>query len=138
MDAIEKNLSPEFKEEFKGGGINMSTAYELSGLPEEKQKEAHREYQEKGGLSINDVKQKKAALQNTRPAKPAKPPEQPQEGSRSSKKTAIPEIKLNRAIAIAKPASQKPAAAEEPNKETVFDAMRKMDLNNWRTSWQKK
>jgi ParB family chromosome partitioning protein len=46
MDAIENNLSPEFKEEFKEGGLNMSTAYELSGLPEEEQTKAFEEYQE--------------------------------------------------------------------------------------------
>jgi ParB family chromosome partitioning protein len=129
MDAIEKNLSPEFKEEFKGGGINMSTAYELSGLPEEKQKEAHREYQEKGGLSINDVKQKKAALQNTRPAKPAKPPEQPQEGQQEQQENCgFQEINLNPCNSDCETCQSKAGPpAEEPNKETVFDAMRKMD-----------
>jgi len=56
MNAITKNLIPELTDEFKDGGLGLSAAYELSGLPEEKQKEAFSEYEEKGGLSLSDVK----------------------------------------------------------------------------------
>jgi len=56
MDAIANNLSDDFKQEFKENNINISTAYELSGLPEDKQKKAFEEYTEKGGLSLNDVR----------------------------------------------------------------------------------
>ena len=56
MDAISKNLTPELTEEFKAGRLGMSAAYELSGLSEDKQQEAYSEYQEKGGLSINDAR----------------------------------------------------------------------------------
>ena len=59
MDAISNNLTSEFKEELKEEKINMSTAYELSGLTEEKQIEAFKEYEEKGSFSIKDVRQKK-------------------------------------------------------------------------------
>ena len=56
MDAIAKNLIPELADEFKGGGLGLSAAYELSGAAEETQKQAHTEYQEKGGLFLNDVR----------------------------------------------------------------------------------
>lgn len=74
MEAIEGNLSPEFKEEFKDNKVNFSTAYELSGLPEEKQKEAYQEYKEKGAISINDVKTKKSETKPQEP-QPVPPPE---------------------------------------------------------------
>lgn len=57
MEAIENNLSPEFKEELEKGNINISTAHELSRLDEEGQKEAYGQYEEKGELHIKDVKQ---------------------------------------------------------------------------------
>lgn len=59
MEAISKNLTPEFKEELKEGRVNISAAYELSGLPKEQQKEAFEEYKEKGTISIKDAKAKK-------------------------------------------------------------------------------
>lgn len=57
MESIDKNLSKEFKEEFKEEKVNISTAYELSSLPEEKQDEAYKEYKDKGEITIKDVKQ---------------------------------------------------------------------------------
>lgn len=62
MESISKNLSPEFKEEFKDQKINISTAYELSTLPEEAQQQVFAEYEESGNLSIKDVKEKKAEV----------------------------------------------------------------------------
>ena len=59
MEAIDKNLSSEFKDELKEGKVNLSTAYELSGMPIEQQQEAYAEYQDKGSLSIKEVKVKK-------------------------------------------------------------------------------
>lgn len=59
MESISKNLAPEFKTELQEGNVNMSTAYELSGLPAEQQKEAYEEYREKGNVSIQDAKQRK-------------------------------------------------------------------------------
>lgn len=56
MEAISKNLTPEFKEELKEGRVNISAAYELSGLPKEQQKEAFKEYKEKGTISIKEAK----------------------------------------------------------------------------------
>jgi len=70
MNAINNNLIPELADEFKSGGIGMSTAYELSGLPEEKQEEAFSEYKEKGGLSISEVK---AIKQESPPPPPTEP-----------------------------------------------------------------
>lgn len=58
MEAIDNNLSPEFKQELEKGNIGISTAHELSRLDEEKQQEAFRQYEEKGEMHIKDVKQK--------------------------------------------------------------------------------
>lgn len=57
MEAIDNNLSPEFKQELEKGNIGISTAHELSRLDEEKQQEAYRQYEEKGEMHIKDVKQ---------------------------------------------------------------------------------
>jgi ParB-like chromosome segregation protein Spo0J len=57
MEAIENNLSEEFKGELKKGNINISTAHELSRQDEQKQKEAYERYEEKGKLHIKDVKE---------------------------------------------------------------------------------
>ncbi|WP_240927189.1 hypothetical protein [Paenibacillus thiaminolyticus] len=58
MESISKNLAPEFKAELQEGKVNMSTAYELSGLPAEQQ-EVYEEYRDKGNVSIKDAKQRK-------------------------------------------------------------------------------
>lgn len=59
MESIDKNLSEEFKEEFKNDNVNISIAYEISGLPEENQKKVYEEYKEKGQISLKDVKKHK-------------------------------------------------------------------------------
>lgn len=56
MESIDKKLSPEFKEEFKNNNVNISTAYELSGLPQKEQQEALQEYKDKGSITITEVK----------------------------------------------------------------------------------
>lgn len=61
MEAIENNLSQEFKDELEKGNINISTAHELSRLDEEGQKQAYEKYEEKGELHINDVKEEPKA-----------------------------------------------------------------------------
>lgn len=57
MEAIDNNLSTEFKQEMEKGNINISTAHELSRLDEEGQTKAYEKYEEKGELHIKDVKQ---------------------------------------------------------------------------------
>ncbi|BFH15570.1 hypothetical protein PMJ10TS2_51980 [Paenibacillus melissococcoides] len=59
MESISKHLAPEFKAEMQEGKVNMSTAYELSGLPVEQQQEIYEEYRDKGNVSIKDAKQRK-------------------------------------------------------------------------------
>lgn len=59
MDSISRKLSDEFKEEFKEQNINISTAYEISTLPEGVQQEVFQGYIEKGSISIKDVEKKK-------------------------------------------------------------------------------
>lgn len=57
MEAIDNNLSTEFKQELEKGNIGISTAHELSRLNEEDQANAYKQYEEKGELHIKDVKQ---------------------------------------------------------------------------------
>lgn len=57
MEAIDNNLSQEFKDELEKGNINISTAHELSRLDEEGQKQAYEKYENKGELHISDVKE---------------------------------------------------------------------------------
>lgn len=64
MDSINKNLSPELKEEFSEGGINITTAYELSRLPEEVQKEVLEEQPEGQPLTPGIAKEKRAEMEN--------------------------------------------------------------------------
>lgn len=59
MENINNNLIENFKEEFRDEKIGISTAAELAGLPEEKQKETYEEYKEKGEISTKKVKEKK-------------------------------------------------------------------------------
>lgn len=68
-DTIIRHLSPEFTEELKADHINLSTAYELAGLPAENQNAAFKEYHLTGAISI------KAAREWKRPAPPAPPAE---------------------------------------------------------------
>jgi ParB family chromosome partitioning protein len=57
MEAIDNNLSTEFKQEMEKGNINISTAHELSRKTEEEQAKAYEQYQEKGELHLKDVKE---------------------------------------------------------------------------------
>ena len=69
MESIDKNLSPEFKEEFKNNNVNISTAYELSGLEQEEQQEVLQDYKEKGTITIKEVKTIKKNKPTPEPAK---------------------------------------------------------------------
>ncbi len=61
MESINKNLSPEFKEEFKAGNIGITTAYELSGQSEAEQAATLEAYKEDGAAAIaKSVKKPKA------------------------------------------------------------------------------
>lgn len=58
-DAIIRNLCPDFKAELKEDRINVSTAYELSGLAAEEQQAAFAEYQRTGEISIKAARERK-------------------------------------------------------------------------------
>ncbi len=59
FDAITRNLCPAFMEELKADRINISTAYELSGLSAEDQAAAFEEYRKTGKVSIRDARERK-------------------------------------------------------------------------------
>lgn len=58
MESIENNLIDDFKEEMKEDNVKISVAYELSKLPEEKQREVYKEHEEKSNITIKDIKRK--------------------------------------------------------------------------------
>lgn len=60
METINKNLIKEFKEEIDKENINFSTAYELSGMSEEQQKEALQRLKDNGELSHKEIKEMKS------------------------------------------------------------------------------
>ena len=60
-DAIIRNLCPAFMAELKEDRINISTAYELSGLPAEDQQAAFEAYRETGEISIKAARERKRA-----------------------------------------------------------------------------
>lgn len=74
FDAITRNLCPAFMEELKADRINISTAYELSGLSAEDQAAAFEEYRESGKVSIRDARERK---QDPPPAAEVPPENQP-------------------------------------------------------------
>lgn len=57
MESIDKKLSPELKEAFKEEEINITEAYELSKLPQEKQEKACEELEIKGQINIHEIKE---------------------------------------------------------------------------------
>lgn len=59
MESINKKLTPELKGEFSEGNINITTAYEMSRLPEEKQQEVAQEYKEGKPLTPAIAKEKR-------------------------------------------------------------------------------
>lgn len=58
-DAIIRNLCPAFKAELQEDRINISTAYELSGLNPADQQAAFDEYRESGEISIKAARERK-------------------------------------------------------------------------------
>lgn len=59
-DTIIRHLSPEFTEELKADRINLSTAYELAGLPVENQNAAFKEYHLTGAISIKAARRRES------------------------------------------------------------------------------
>lgn len=59
MESINNNLIQDFKEWFEKGIINTSVAYEVSGMPEEKQKEFYSMATDQEQITLTDVKQEK-------------------------------------------------------------------------------
>lgn len=58
MEGVSNNLIDDFKEEMKEDNVKISVAYELSKLPEEKQREVYKEHEDKRNITIKDIKKK--------------------------------------------------------------------------------
>lgn len=67
MKAIHNNLNADLKEEFKNNNINISTAYELSGLSNDLQEKALKKLREEETLTLNDVKELKKREEEIKP-----------------------------------------------------------------------
>ena len=74
-DAIIRNLCPVFKAELQNDRINISTAYELSGLNPTDQQAAFEDYKASGEIPIKAARERK---QDTPPASEVKEPPTPQ------------------------------------------------------------
>ena len=114
-DAIIRNLCPDFKAELQEDRINVSTAYELSGLAAEEQQAAFAEYQRTGEISIKAARERKSpppAERTERDTQPAphpatQPPEAP------GRKETYPPAERP-AEGHAEPPKQADAPAEKP------------------------
>ena len=111
-DAIIRNLCPAFKAELKKDRINISTAYELSGLPAEEQAAAFEEYRKTGKVSIRDARERK---QDPPPAAEVPAENQPPAAAEQS----APEAERDDAAEEEPPAAppKAPQTATEPPKE---------------------
>lgn len=74
MENIAGNLAPELQGAFKSGAINMSVANELSGLPQNEQREIFDKHSGSGSITVNDVKQYKASPKKDKQMQPPAPP----------------------------------------------------------------
>lgn len=118
FDAITRNLCPAFMEELKADRINISTAYELSGLSTEDQAAAFEEYRETGKVSIRDARERKqdqppAAEVNAENKPPAAEEKRAQEAERDGPAEEEPPA----------PPQEAPQHATEPPKEERREEM---------------
>lgn len=118
FDAITRNLCPAFMEELKADRINISTAYELSGLSAEDQSAAFEEYRETGKVSIRDARERKqdpppAAEVNAENQPPAAEEKRAPEAGRDGKAEEEPPA----------PPQTAPRTATEPPKEERQEEM---------------
>lgn len=60
IESVSRSLIPAFREELNQERLTFSAAYELSGMPEEKQQEALAKYKETGELSYTQIKDMKS------------------------------------------------------------------------------
>lgn len=64
IESINKHLIPEFSEELKAGKLTFSAAYEISGMPEDVQREMLSRYKESGAVMLwKEVKAEKKKQQ---------------------------------------------------------------------------
>ena len=118
FDAITRNLCPAFMEELKADRINISTAYELSGLSAEDQAAAFEQYRETGEISIRDARERKqdqppAAEVNAENKPPAAEEKRAQEAERDGPAEEEPPA----------PPQTAPQPATEPPKEERREEM---------------
>lgn len=118
FDAITRNLCQAFMEELKADRINISTAYELSGLSAEDQAAAFEEYRENGKVSIRDARERKqdqppAAEVNAENQPPAEEEKRAPEAERDGPEEEEPPA----------PPQTAPRTATEPPKEERREEM---------------
>lgn len=115
-DAIIRNLCPDFKAELQEDRINVSTAYELSGLAAEEQQAAFAEYQRTGEISIKAARERKSpppAERTERETQPPAPQTATQPPEAPGRKETYPPAERP-AEGHAEPPKQADAPAEKP------------------------
>ena len=90
-DTIIRHLSPEFKAELKEDRINLSTAYELAGLPEEDQRAAFEDYRKTGEISIKAARERKPQAATPPPPPPGN--EQPTEDEEETMPPPVEQVR---------------------------------------------
>ncbi|SHJ74807.1 ParB/RepB/Spo0J family partition protein [Tepidibacter formicigenes] len=128
MDSISKKLSEDFKEEFKEQKINISTAYEISTLPKEAQQEVFKKYMEKGNISINDVKEKKAEIK-TIAEENKENAEQEEDQKEAAEETIQEEEKKIKTEGEGKKAEVKKEIPEPQPFPTIFEIIKGMNIS---------
>lgn len=79
MESINEHLTSELTEQFKAGGITITTAYELSRAPEDAQAEAAQEIKSTGTMDTKRAKEKQRQAKASAPASEPSPEAQPTE-----------------------------------------------------------
>lgn len=85
IEAVNNNLIPEFWEELKNERLTFSAAYEVSGLPEEKQKEMWEQYQQTGELTHKEVKEAKETPEQSAAVEPEETEQERTEAERQER-----------------------------------------------------
>ncbi len=120
IESINNNLIPEFREELEKERLTFSAAYELSGMPEEEQKEAYDQYTDSGELSYKDIK----SMKETPEEEAEEVPEEP---------------KILENAAVSESDTSDSDADQEKESEPEYDADQKADKipNKCITGWSR-
>ena len=108
IESMNNNLIPEFKEELNKERLTFSAAYELSGMPKEKQRETYDSYQVAGGITHKAVKDMKKEKYEVTEAV-----------SESDTKEYVPDEERHQSSAMQVPECRPGDGYEDPHPESI-------------------